>query len=155
MSDIFKSRGDKNAIELGNNFTPKFDQNGLIPCITTDAENGDVLMFAFMNAEALKASIETGQAHYYSRSRQKLWHKGERSGLTQKIIIMRTDCDQDCIWISAEVARPNQTDGKSACCHQGYESCFYRDIPIGKKADEGLKLNFNKYKKVFDPKDIY
>lgn len=115
------------SIEENTNFTPHFDAQGLIPCITTSVKTGKVLMFAWMNEEALRLSLKTGEAHYWSRSRNELWHKGATSGHTQKITTIRTDCDQDCIWISVEVV------GEETACHTGRESCFYREIlPNGK-----------------------
>ncbi len=149
MSKVFLQRGSKEEIEDGSGFMPKFDQNGLIPCIATSAKTGDVLMFAFMNEEALQKTIETGEAHYWSRSRGELWHKGASSGFVQKVTDMRVDCDQDCLWISVEVT------GDEAACHKGYQSCFYRSVPVGQKPDKALNLNMNKTEKVFDPKDIY
>lgn len=120
---------DKKSLEEGLIFTPQFDQNGLIPCITTDADDGDVLMFAFMNQEALEKTLETGEAHYWSRSRACLWHKGASSGYTQKIIEMRTDCDQDCIWIKVRVTVPEgKGEGHKAACHTGRKTCFYREV---------------------------
>lgn len=121
--DIMSSKKD---LEESLDFSPQYDQNGLIPCITTDAETKDVLMMAYMNEEALRKTIQTGQAHYWSRSRQSLWHKGATSGFTQKIIEMHTDCDQDCILISVIV---NKGEGKAeGTCHTGRETCFYRKI---------------------------
>lgn len=110
-------------LETGLTFKPQFDEKGLIPCITTSAKTGKVLMMAYMNAESLKLSLNTGQAHYWSRSRQQLWHKGATSGNVQTITTMRTDCDQDCIWI--EVTMPGNTE---TACHTGAESCFYRTV---------------------------
>lgn len=117
---------NKKEIEEGLNFTPKFDANGLIPCITTDAETKDVLMMAYMNEEALQKTIETGEAHYWSRSRQTLWHKGATSGFTQTVAEMRTDCDQDCILIFVNVDKgKGHAEGT---CHTGRETCFYRKV---------------------------
>lgn len=132
---------DKKALEEHLTFTPKFDENGLIPCITTCAQTGKVLMFAYMNRQALDLSIETGQAHYWSRSRGKLWHKGESSGHFQNITEMRTDCDQDCIWISVKT--------EEGSCHTGRQSCFYRKI-TGEKT-----LEFIDADKLFDPDAVY
>lgn len=132
---------DKKDLEEGLKFNPKFDNNGLIPCITTCAETDDVLMFAFMNAEALSKTIETGEVHYWSRSRQELWHKGATSGHIQKVVEMRTDCDQDCIWVKVT------TDVGS--CHTGRRSCFYRKITSNDT------LVFKDAEAVFDPKDVY
>jgi len=117
--------------EEGLNFTPKFDDSGLIPCITTDAQTKDVLMMAYMNDLALQKTIETGEAHYWSRSRQTLWHKGATSGFTQKVVEMRTDCDQDCILIFVNVEKGNgHTEGT---CHTGRETCFYRKVETKEK----------------------
>ncbi len=139
---------DKHQLEEGDILTPRFDANGLIPAICTDASTGEVLMFAFMNEEALNRSIETGQAWYWSRSRQKLWQKGETSGNTQTIVDMRTDCDQDVIWISVE-----QRGGSA--CHTGRKSCFYRRIETGQTAGQDIKLTHVDDVRVFNPKDIY
>jgi phosphoribosyl-AMP cyclohydrolase len=126
--------------------TPKFDAAGLVTCVTTDAANGDVLMVAFMNAEALQKTVETGDAWYYSRSRKALWRKGESSGKTQHVVEMRMDCDQDAIWIKVE-----QIGG--AACHTGRRSCFYRAIT---KGDDGAaKVEFVDADKVFDPAAVY
>ncbi|MGB4056836.1 MAG: phosphoribosyl-AMP cyclohydrolase [Alphaproteobacteria bacterium] len=116
------------------NFEPVFDGNGLIPCITTSL-SGEVLMFAWMNKEALDQTLETGEAHYWSRSRKELWHKGATSGETQKILAMRIDCDQDCLWITIEMQ-----GAKQAACHTGQRSCFYRHIV--KSNDGSIKLVF-------------
>ncbi len=140
------SDNSKKELEEGTAFTPRFDKDGLIPCITTSAGSGEVLMFAWMNREALEKSLETGEAWYWSRSRNALWHKGTTSGFTQKIISMKTDCDQDCIWIGVEVSGPE------AACHTGRQSCFYRSVELGKKA---TKLAFTRADKIFDPKKVY
>lgn len=139
---------EKHELEEGESFTPKFDGNGLIPAICTDAASGTVLMFAWMNEEALRRSIETGKAWYWSRSRQQLWQKGETSGNTQVIVDMRTDCDQDVIWISVD-----QSGG--AACHTGRKSCFYRRVE-GDSAEHGSpRLRPVEAEKLFDPKDTY
>lgn len=104
--------------ETGTQLQPKWDANGLITAITTDAKTGQLLMVAHMNAEALAATMATGEAHYWSRSRAELWHKGATSGHTQKIIEMRIDCDQDALWLKVVPAGP--------ACHTGQNSCFYR-----------------------------
>jgi phosphoribosyl-AMP cyclohydrolase len=119
---------DKSELESDGFFTPKFDQNGLITAVVTDFSSGDVVMLAHMNAQALALTIETGIAHYYSRSRASLWKKGETSGNLQKVIEMRTDCDQDAVVIKVEMA------GDGAACHTGRKSCFYRKV-------DGLKSN--------------
>ena len=124
----FAPRGDKNSIEEGALFAPKFDAEGLVVCVTAEARTGDVLMVAYMNAESLSLSLETGVAHYWSRSRQSLWRKGDTSGQTQRVVEMRTDCDQDAILLLVDV----QGDGKA--CHTGRKSCFYRRIVPGSGA---------------------
>ncbi len=114
---------EKLELEESLKFTPQFDDKGLIPCICTCATTGEVLMFAFMNEVSLAKTIETGETHYYSRSRGELWHKGATSGQIQKIVSMKTDCDQDCIWIKVE---------ETPSCHTGRKSCFYREIDLDK-----------------------
>ena len=129
----FAPRGDKHAIEEGASFAPKFDRDGLIVCVTTEHRTGDILMVAYMNAQALQLTLETGVAHYWSRSRQALWRKGDTSGQVQTVIDMRTDCDQDAIELSVEAGG----DGKA--CHTGRRSCFYRKVVA---APEGAHLVF-------------
>jgi phosphoribosyl-AMP cyclohydrolase len=119
-STPFAPPGTKLALEEGQTLTPKFDANGLVTAVVTDAASGEVLMLAHMNAEALARSIASGDAWYYSRSRQQLWRKGETSGNTQRIVEMRIDCDQDAIWIKVEQKGP--------ACHTGRKSCFYRIV---------------------------
>ena len=111
---------DKKSLEEGHDFTPKFDTNGLVTAVVTDMRDGELLMVAHMNAEALKLSLETGIAHFWSRSRSELWKKGETSGNFQTIVEMRTDCDQDALWLKVKVA------GDEVTCHTGRKSCFYR-----------------------------
>lgn len=120
----FAPPGDTRAIEHGLAFTPKFDRDGYIPAIVTDAASGVVLMFAFMNREALALTLATGIGHFWSRSRNKLWKKGEESGNLLHIVEMRTDCDQDVVWLKVTVA------GDGVACHTGATSCFYRAIPL-------------------------
>ena len=139
---------DKHELEEGSSFTPKFDDKGLIPAICTDAASGVVLMFAWMNEDALNRTIETGKAWYWSRSRQKLWQKGESSGNTQTIVDIRTDCDQDVIWISVEQA------GGSAC-HTGRKSCFYRSIKKSADGDDAVRLETTDSTRLFNPDDVY
>jgi phosphoribosyl-AMP cyclohydrolase len=115
----------KADIEEGTTLAPKFDVNGLITCVTTDARSGDLLMVAHMNDEALQRTITSGEAWYWSRSRQELWHKGDTSGQVQTVTEMRIDCDQDAIWLKVTVA------GNGQCCHTGRTSCFYRVQPTG------------------------
>ena len=146
---MFKRRDNIKEVEEGKYLAPKFDENGLIPVITTDFENGDILMHGYMNEEALKKTIETKEAHYWSRSRQKIWHKGQISGFVQKVIELRIDDDQDSVWLKVDI-------GDGASCHVGYRSCFYRTIPLGKiKNTEKLEIEFKEKIKVFDPKKIY
>ena len=146
---MFKKRDNIKEVEEGKYLEPKFDENGLIPAITTDFKTGDVLMHGYMNKESLKKTIETKEAHYWSRSRKKIWHKGQISGFVQKIKEIRIDDDQDSIWLSVDI-------GNGASCHVGYRSCFYRSIPLGKiKNVEELEMKFKEKKKIFDPKKIY
>ncbi len=146
---MFKKRENVADIEEGSLLSPKFDNDGLIPVITTDYKTKEVLMQGFMNSEALKKTIETKEAHYWSRSRKEVWHKGETSGFVQKVIEIRIDDDQDSIWLSVDL-------GNGASCHVGYKSCFYRSIPLGKIKDtEKLKMEFKDNKKKFDPKTVY
>jgi phosphoribosyl-AMP cyclohydrolase len=121
-SSLFAPRGDKRSIEEGDLFAPKFDRDGLIVCVTIEHKTGDILMVAYMNEEALRLTIETGVAHYWSRSRGELWRKGDASGQVQSVIEMRTDCDQDAIQLVVEAGG----DGKA--CHTGRRSCFYRKV---------------------------
>jgi phosphoribosyl-AMP cyclohydrolase len=146
-AERFPKIDDKTEREEGDVFAPAFDAHGLLPVIVTAAESGDVLMFAYMNAEALALTIDTGEAHYWSRSRKKLWRKGESSGNTQRIVEMRTDCDQDVLWLSVEMAGPG------ACCHTGRVSCFYRAISFG--AEAGGKLRPVRAERRFDPQAVH
>ena len=146
---MFKKRDNIKEVEEGKYLEPKFDENGLIPVITTDFKNGDILMHGYMNDEALKKTIETKEAHYWSRSRKKIWHKGQISGFVQKVKEIRIDDDQDSIWLSVDI-------GNGASCHVGYRSCFFRSIPLGKiKNTQELEMEFKERKKKFDPKKIY
>ena len=148
MSDIkFEQRKTIEQVEESTELAPKFDQNGLIPVVTTDFNSGEVLMQGYMNEEAFKKTISFGEAVYYSRSRKTLWHKGKTSGLVQKIKEIRIDDDQDCIWL-----RVNVEGGAS--CHVGYRSCFYRSIPFGDNSSTTI-LKFEEKEKVFDPKEVY
>ncbi|WP_291821095.1 phosphoribosyl-AMP cyclohydrolase [Bosea sp. (in: a-proteobacteria)] len=124
----------KQALEEGTTFAPRFDANGLVTCVTTDAATGELLMVAHMNAQALARSIETGEAWYWSRSRGELWHKGATSGQVQTIVEMRVDCDQDALWLKVQVA------GDGGCCHTGRHSCFYRVQPLREQADAPLRF---------------
>ncbi len=124
-NDVFSSRGSTADIEAGTEFAPKFDAAGLIAAVATDHATGEVLMLAWMNAEALARSVETGVAHFWSRSRKTLWMKGETSGNILRIAEMRTDCDQDAVWLRVTV------EGDGMACHTGKRSCFYRSVPLG------------------------
>ena len=135
---------DINDIEEGLAFQPKFDAAGLVTCVATDAVSGEVLMVAHMNEEALRKTVASGEAWYFSRSRNALWRKGETSGQVQRVLEMRMDCDQDAVWIRVE-----QT---GAACHTGRRSCFYRKIDGG---EGGAKLSFVDADKMFDPKKVY
>ncbi|MCH9829565.1 MAG: phosphoribosyl-AMP cyclohydrolase [Gammaproteobacteria bacterium] len=143
----FHARRTIEQVEEGTELAPKFDEHGLLPCVTTAAATGEVLMLGYMNAEALKRTIATGEAHYFSRSRQVLWHKGATSGLVQKVVELRIDDDQDAIWLRVEVAG-------DASCHVGYRSCFYREIPTG-PGDFERGLLFRESEKTFDPIAVY
>ncbi len=148
-SIAFQTRQTVEQVEESTDLAPKFDDRGLITVVTSDARSGELLMQGYMNAEALRKTIETGEAHYYSRSRQALWHKGATSGLTQKVLELMVDDDQDCIWLKASVAG-------GASCHVGYRSCFYRRIPLGKQPGDGIvTLEFTDTEKVFDPEEVY
>ena len=145
----FAARETVEQVEEGLALAPKFDADGLIPCITTDAHTGDVLMLGYMNGEALQQTIATGEAHYWSRSRQCLWRKGATSGLTQKVVEMRIDDDQDAVWLRVLVA------GSGASCHVGYRSCFYRSVELGGPFGGPARLLFTESRKSFDPKAVY
>ena len=146
---MFKKRENVAAIEEGKLLSPKFDNDGLIPVITTDYKTGEVLMHGYMNSVSLKKTIETKEAYYWSRSRKEIWRKGETSGFVQKVIEIRIDDDQDSIWMSVDI-------GDGASCHVGYKSCFYRTVPLGKiEKTEKIEMEFNDKKKKFDPKTVY
>ncbi len=132
-------------LEEGTAFTPRFDATGLLTAVVTDARNGDVLMVAHMNAEALGKTIESGEAWYFSRSRNRLWKKGGQSGHVQHLVELRVDCDQDAVWLKVEQA------GEGAC-HTGRRSCFYRAVPLGQTGQVKLQVVEDK---VFDPKAVY
>ena len=146
---MFKNRISVFEVEEGKILSPKFDQNGLIPVVTTDDKTGEVLMHGYMNDLALKKTIETKEAHYWSRSKNALWHKGKKSGFVQKVIDLRIDDDQDSIWMRVDI-------GNGASCHVGYKSCFYRSVPLGKIKDEkNIEMKFKEKNKKFDPKKVY
>ena len=144
----FAPRATPDKVEGGHVFAPKFDAEGLIACVVTDAWSGEVLMVAHMNAEALGRTIETADAWFYSRSRKELWRKGAVSGHTQRVVEMRTDCDQDAIWIRVEQTGPG-------ACHTGRRSCFYRAVRLKEPAGVATVLDFKDAEKVFDPKKVY
>ena len=149
FSYMFKKRDSIFEVEEGKFLSPKFDSQGLIPVITTDSKTGEVLMHGYMNSEALKKTIETKEAHYWSRSRKSIWHKGKTSGFTQKVIQIRIDDDQDSVWLSVDI-------GNGASCHVGYRSCFYRSIPLGKiDQSEKVEMKFEEKEKKFDPEKVY
>ena len=145
----FHKRNSVKEVEEGITLSPKFDENGLIPCVTTDSNTKEVLMVGYMNEEALIKTIEKGEAFYFSRSRQEVWHKGKTSGLIQKINEIRIDDDQDSLWLSVDVA------GSGASCHVGYKSCFYRSIPMKNKINLELRLKWEEHEKIFDPEEVY
>ena len=134
-----------NEIEEGRTLAPKFDADGLITCVATDVASGDVLMVAHMSEEALRRTIETGEAWYFSRSRQRLWRKGESSGHVQRVRELRVDCDQDAVWIKVEQV--------AGACHTGRRSCFYRAVPLGQSGG-AVKLEFRD-ERIFDPQSVY
>jgi phosphoribosyl-AMP cyclohydrolase len=146
---VFGRRISVEDVEEGHILAPRFDEHGLIPVVTTDADSGELLMHGYMNAEALAKTIATAEAHYYSRSRQALWRKGATSGLVQRVVEMRIDDDQDAVWLRVHVG------GSGASCHVGYRSCFYRSVPMGDVATAVNHLKFEEDHKVFDPKAVY
>ncbi|MBI1202679.1 MAG: phosphoribosyl-AMP cyclohydrolase [Rhodopseudomonas sp.] len=133
-------------IEEGMTLLPKFDADGLLTAVVTDAGNGDVLMVAHMNAEAVAKTIETGEAWFFSRSRKKLWKKGESSGHVQRVKELRVDCDQDALWLKVYQLGPG-------ACHTGRRSCFYRAAPLGQTGP--VKLEFRDADRTFDPRQVY
>ena len=139
---MFKKRENVADIEEGSLLSPKFDNDGLIPVVTTCFRTKEILMHGYMNVEAFKLTIETKEAHYWSRSRKQIWHKGKTSGFIQKVKEIRIDDDQDSVWLSVDI-------GDGASCHVGYKSCFYRSV-------ENLKdLEFVEEEKLFDPEEVY
>lgn len=149
---MFAERKTVEQVEEGRELAPKFDDRGLIPVVTTDFHSGELLMHGYMNEEAFRKAIELGEAVYYSRSREALWHKGATSGMVQTIKEFRIDDDQDCVWLRVEVK------GRAASCHVGYRSCFYRSVPTGADVtdpNQPLELTFMESEKVFQPEDVY
>ena len=147
--NFFAARVSVEQVEEGFVLAPKFDSDGLIPCITTDANTGDVLMLGYMNGEAFERTIESGEAHYWSRSRRCLWRKGSTSGLIHKIVEIRIDDDQDAVWLRVNIP------GVGASCHVGYRSCFYRSVKPGVPSDGPARLVFTESEKTFDPTEVY
>lgn len=144
----FPAPTSKPESEEGTTFAPRFDADGLVPVVATSAKTGEVLMLAYMNEEALARTIDTGEAHYWSRSRGRLWRKGEQSGNAQRVVEMRTDCDQDAIWLRVEMT------GADAACHTGRRTCFYRAI-VGAGLGGGATLSFVEAEPQFDPEAVY
>ncbi len=149
MANRFGERTTEDAIESGTIFAPRFDADGLIAAIATDADTGEVVMFAYMNEASLAATLETGIAHYWSRSRGALWRKGETSGNEQTVVELRTDCDQDVVWLRV------RTGGHGANCHTGRHSCFYRRVALGPDLAWPPRLDFTGDEPVFDPEAVY
>lgn len=141
----FGSREDRKLVETGHTFSPKFDDNGLIVAIAQDADTGEVLMVAYMNEESLKKTLELGEAVYYSRSRQEIWHKGATSGHTQIVEKILTDCDQDALVLKVRQQGPG-------CCHAGYRSCFYRNI---QESCDPVALGQEIEEQSYDPDAVY
>ncbi|MBN9671059.1 phosphoribosyl-AMP cyclohydrolase [Roseibium aggregatum] len=146
-SYTFSDRGDKEIVENGDLLMPKFDADGLIAAVVTEATTGEVLMVGYMNAEALKRTVETGEAWYWSRSRQGFWKKGETSGQVQKVHEILTDCDQDALVLKVSV------EGNGATCHVGYRSCFYRRIV--RPETGAVRLERVEAERVYDPAEVY
>jgi phosphoribosyl-AMP cyclohydrolase len=146
LIDFPEPASDRHALEAGGDFTPRFDAAGLVTAVVTDATDGQLLMVAHMNAEALSLTIETGIAHYWSRSRASLWKKGETSGNTQRVTEIRTDCDQDVVCLKVETA------GAAASCHTGRRSCFYRVVTV---KDGSARLVDGGDEALFDPETVY
>ena len=152
MTDrIFPTVSDKAKLEDGAVLAPRFDAAGLVTAVVTDADSGQLLMVAHMNAEALQRTLETGTACYWSRSRAKLWVKGETSGETQHVVEIRTDCDQDAIWLKV------RAQGRGAACHTGRRSCFYRRVEKGRTGKDGavFRLVTDDDDRLFDPDTVY
>ena len=146
---MFKKRESVTEIEEGSFLSPKFNNDGLIPVVTTCVYTKEILMFGYMNVEAFKKTIETKEAHYWSRSRKQVWHKGKTSGFIQKVKEIRIDDDQDSVWLSVDI-------GNGSSCHVGYRSCFYRSIPLGKIENaREIKMKFEEKEKKFDPEKVY
>ena len=148
-TNLFAARTSVEQVEEGATLAPKFDTDGLIPCITTDAAMGEVLMHGYMNRSALERTIAKGEAYYWSRSRACLWHKGAISGLVQKVVEMRVDDDQDAVWLRVQVG------GSGTSCHVAYRSCFYRSVSFGHAETTDSRLHFEETTKLFEPTEVY
>ncbi|MGE0698227.1 MAG: phosphoribosyl-AMP cyclohydrolase [Hyphomicrobiaceae bacterium] len=146
--DLFDKPGSAAELEGGLLLTPRFDGAGGIAAVATDAETGEVLMLAWMNAEALALTIETGEAHFWSRSRGRIWRKGEESGNVLQVVELRTDCDQDAVWMRVRIA------GHGAACHTGHRTCFYRSIPVG-TGDGPRTMTHAGTPRAFEPATVY
>jgi len=147
---LFPAAGGKAELEIGDRLTPRFGADGLITCVTVDADSGAVLMVGHMNADSLARTIASGEGWYWSRSRAELWHRGATSGNVQKVVELLTDCDQDALVMRVRV------DGHGATCHTGRVSCFYRRIPLGQDAAAGpVRLEDLGGEAKFDPHEVY
>lgn len=144
----FAAPGSADELENGMRLTPRFDGAGGVAAVATDADTGEVLMLAWMNDEALALTIQTGEAHFWSRSRKKIWKKGEESGNVLRVVELRTDCDQDAVWLKVRIA------GHGAACHTGHRTCFYRSIPVGGTVSE-TSLEHAGTPRAFDPARVY
>ncbi len=147
-SPVFPPPASPEALEQGLELTPRFDGKGGIAAVATDADTGEVLMLAWMNDEALALTIRTGEAHFWSRSRGRIWKKGEESGNVLRVVEMRTDCDQDAVWLRVRI------DGHGAACHTGHRTCFYRSIPVG-ASTAAVALSHAGTPRAFDPASVY
>tara|TARA_B100000945_G_C20347524_1_gene580535 strand:- start:127 stop:600 length:474 start_codon:yes stop_codon:yes gene_type:complete len=144
---IFAKRESVKQVEEGNILAPKFDQNGIIPAVVTEASSGELLMLGYMNKESLRKTIETKEAYYWSRSREVLWKKGDSSGMIHEVEEILIDDDQDSLWLKVSIK------GLGASCHVGYKSCFYRSLQ--NVTEDGVELKFTENEKVFDPEVVY
>lgn len=144
----YAPRGSAAEVEEALRLAPKFDADGLVTAVVADATDGTVLMVAHMNAEALARTIETGEAHYWSRSRKALWKKGESSGHGQRVVELRVDCDQDAVLLRVEQAG-------GAACHTGRKGCFYRRVPLGRAPAPDMALEWVDADRLFDPGKVY
>ena len=145
----FAKRTSIEFVEEGQTLAPKFNEEGILPVVVTESESGAVLMVGFMNKNALEKTIQTKEAHYWSRSRQTLWKKGESSGMVHKVDEILIDDDQDSVWLKVSIS------GIGASCHVGYKSCFYRSIPSENQINLDLELKWEEKEKVFDPIEVY